>query len=355
MAKQKALVSSTRAGNSRDLFDRRPIALPGFRLVADGIEVVGRPTLEEWGNAFSVAKATEEASPIWVGELWNYAEGRTDWRKGLPQILADIGLPAEMQTIYNAGSVAKKVTGKARQLAPSYAHMKAVASLPQEKQIEVLEHARTAGLGSRDTGLEVRALKRRGVIEGRAVLEGMFRAWEIDCPWKYNQLGAKAHDHYAGMTLDELLKMGDVVRAHTAPDAVAFFWVTAPFLYYATDPDKGPDPYRIIRAWGFEPKTGGVWDKVEHNFGNYLSIRHEHLIIATRGNCTPDRPTPMFDSVFTERANGEHSKKPESVGKMIERMYDGPYVQMFAFESREGWTTFGDDPRLWAQEATATA
>jgi N6-adenosine-specific RNA methylase IME4 len=81
----------------------------------------------------------------------------------------------------------------------------------------------------------------------------------------------------------------------------------------------------VIEAWGFEYKTGAVWDKVLHNFGHYVSIRH--LLIATRGSCTPDRPTPMIDSVQTIRRGDVHSAKPEEFRQMIERLYDGPYLR----------------------------
>lgn len=328
-----------------DLFEERPITLDGFVLRARLAEAVGRPTLEQWAAAFDFATASEESSPFWVGDLWNYAEGRPEWRKGMPQTLADLGRPLALETIYTYGSVATKVTGKARELSKTMRHARAVQSLRPAEQVALLEKSNTEGWNARELGLEVRAKKRRGTIEGQANLEGMFRVWQIDCPWKYKQAQpskVSAQSHYPGMTVDELIAMGPKIQAHTMRDAVAFFWVTAPFLYYATEPEKGPDPYRVILAWGFEPKTGGVWDKVKHNYGNYLSIRHEHLIIATRGSCTPDRPVPMPDSVFTEQASDEHSEKPDHVYQMIEKLYDGPRAEMFGRRRREGWTVYGN-------------
>jgi N6-adenosine-specific RNA methylase IME4 len=136
--------------------------------------------------------------------------------------------------------------------------------------------------------------------------------------------------------------MGVQVQAHSTKNAVLFVWVTAPMLYYATDPDLGPDPFRVVAAWGFEPKTGAVWDKVKHNFGHYFSIRHEHLLVATRGSCAPDRQVPMQDSVVTERRSDVHSEKPEIFRTIIEHLYDGPYVELFARSKRKGWTTWGN-------------
>lgn len=330
-------------GSNDALFNHRPIRLDGFELRHHEAVAVGKPTIREWQAAFEMAGAASESSPYWVGDLLRYADSRVDWREKLDQAKSVTGL-AE-QTLHNLGSICRRVEKEERELSPSFAHSAAVAKLPKAEQRKWLKKATTEGWGKRELGLEIQASQRRGVIEGQAEIAGMFRVWSIDCPWIYNQAEpstVSAQTRYPGMTVDELIKLGQTIQAHTMKSAVAFFWVTAPMLYYASEPEKGPDPYRVIRACGFTPKTGGVWDKVEHNFGHYLSIRHEHLIIATRGSCTPDRPTPMLDSVFTERKSDEHSEKPACVPKMIERLYDGPYVEMFARERRKGWTTYGN-------------
>ena len=62
---------------------------------------------------------------------------------------------------------------------------------------------------------------------------------------------------------------------------------------YAVCSWPGFAAHAVIEAWGFEHKGAIIWDKVLHNFGHYVSVRHEHLLICTRGSCTPDRPTPM--------------------------------------------------------------
>jgi N6-adenosine-specific RNA methylase IME4 len=98
----------------------------------------------------------------------------------------------------------------------------------------------------------------------------------------------------------------------------------------------------VLDAWGFTYKTSIVWDKVLHNFGSYVSVRHELLLICTRGSCTPDRPTPMPDSVQTIRRGDVHSEKPEEFRRLIEQLYDGPYVELFARKEAEGWTCWGN-------------
>ena len=41
-----------------------------------------------------------------------------------------------------------------------------------------------------------------------------------------------------------------------------------------------------------------------------------------------------------------HSQKPDEFYEIIERLYDGPYLELFARRPRAGWTSFGNDPAL---------
>jgi N6-adenosine-specific RNA methylase IME4 len=38
----------------------------------------------------------------------------------------------------------------------------------------------------------------------------------------------------------------------------------------------------------------------------------------------------------------EHSRKPAEVVERIERLVDGPYLELFAREPRSGWDAWGD-------------
>jgi len=330
------------SGGSLPLFDERPIPLAGWRLLDKRAEPIGRPTEAETTFALEFSGAAHESSGYWVGDILAYTESRADWNEKASQITSVTGLARH--TIENLASMARNVDQASRALSPSVAHSKVVQKLTPADQRKWLRKANTEGWGKRELDIELKRAQKRGVVSGTADLEGMFRVWLIDYPWLYGATqpsATSAQSHYRGIPIEQGVKMGSSVKAHTTKHAVAFFWVTAPLLYYASD-GISPDPYRLITAWGFEPKTGGVWDKVLHNFGNYLSIRHEHLIIATRGSCTPDRPTPMFDSVFSERKSDVHSEKPALVHTMIERLYDGPRVELFARQHRKGWTCWGD-------------
>lgn len=313
-----------------------------YTLTATSLTVRGRPTFEQHEDVGAFIQRAVKASKWWLADWLRYGESRADWAKVLSQAVDAGGM--KEKTAMNMRAVAA-IDESRRRDDVEFALHETVASLTPEKQVFWLEKAAQAGWNQRELRLNIRAARRHAILEGQAVLKGLFRVVYCDFPWIYGNKppsGSGAQSHYPGMTIEDGMKLP--VAAHCHTDAVMFFWVTAPMLY------EQPGPNDLIRSWGFTPKTGMVWDKVQHNFGNYVSIRHEHLIICTRGSCTPDRPTPMFDSVIAERQDGEHSGKPESFRKMIERLYDGPYLELFGRERREGWSVFGNDSRLWAEE-----
>lgn len=328
------------------LFDLRPMSIGGFELRGRTVIPHGRPTLEGWTQAMQVAGGAHESSPYWIIDLMAYGEQREDWKDRLDQALSDTGY--SRQTIYNLHYTVRHTTEEARKLAPSVAHLAVVAKLKPKEQCALLEEAKDEGWNLHEFRREVRAKNRRKVIEGQAILKGQYRVILADPPWLYGNRppsGSGAKDHFPPMTIEQLSALP--VEKHAYPNAVLFCWVTAPMLY------EQPGPNEVIRAWGFTPKTGMVWDKVLQAGGNYVAVRHEHLLIATRGSCTPDHLVPMVDSVQTiRRPDGfEHSEKPEEFRKIIERLYDkGPYLEIFGRHRAENWDVFGNDARLW--EAT---
>lgn len=332
--------SSLVPASGNEALDVRPIELQGFKLRARSARPVGRPSIVNWQAALQFAAAVHEASPYWIGDLLAYAESRDDWREKLSQAMAHTGLSE--QTLHNLGYISRRIAEPERAIAPSLSHAAEVAPMDRSDQVRWLDKAKTEGWTRNELRKEIKAASRRKVIEGQAVLEGQYRVIYADPPWKYGDRppsGSGAQDHYPGMTIEEICSLP--VAAHAMPNAVLFMWVTAPFLLL------NPGPREVIEAWGFEYKTGGVWDKVLSGGGHYFAIKHEHLVIATRGSCLPDRPTPSPDSVQTIRRDGEHSEKPEEYRKLIESMYDGPYLELFGRKKAKGWKVFGNDARLW--------
>ena len=166
--------------------------------------------------------------------------------------------------------------------------------------------------------------------------EGKYRVIYADPPWKYRDSGlddyGHAERHYPSMSIEELCELP--VKSLSAEDAVLFLWVTAPMLEEA---------FRVIDAWDFTYKAMFVWDKVKHNYGHYNSVRHEVLLIYTRGSMLPERGK-LYDSVVVIERSKRHSEKPEKFREIIEAMYpSGPRIELFARKPSPGWATWGNE------------
>jgi N6-adenosine-specific RNA methylase IME4/ParB-like chromosome segregation protein Spo0J len=167
--------------------------------------------------------------------------------------------------------------------------------------------------------------------------KGKYRVIYADPPWQYEDQRAGGNhggaiDHYNTMSINELKNMP--LSSLTEDNAVLFLWGTAPLL---------PEALELINAWGFKYKTNFIWDKVKHNMGHYNSVRHELLLIATKGSCTPDN-VQLFDSVQSIERSDRHSEKPEEFRNIIETLYSyGNKLELFARKSAEGWEVFGNE------------
>jgi len=165
--------------------------------------------------------------------------------------------------------------------------------------------------------------------------DGKYRIIYADPPWKYNDklienYGAAEH-HYLTMTIEELCEMP---LPEIEDNAVLFIWVTSPLL---------EDCFKVISAWGFKYKTSFVWDKVKHNMGHYNSVRHEFLLICTRGSCTPD-VLKLYDSVQVVERTNIHSQKPEIFREIIDTIYPiGKRIELFSRVKIDNWERFGNE------------
>lgn len=193
--------------------------------------------------------------------------------------------------------------------------------------------------GEVKAGEAIRQIKKAEVSKKVAELpKGRYRVFYADPPWKYGNSGegidqyGPAERHYPAMSIAELCAMD--IQSISAPDAVLFMWVTSPFL---------EDCFKVINAWGFKYKASFVWDKIKHNYGHYNSVRHELLLICTKGSCTPDSKE-LIDSVVSIERTSEHSEKPEEFRSIIEKLYQhGQKIELFARKNSKGWKTYGNE------------
>ncbi len=165
-----------------------------------------------------------------------------------------------------------------------------------------------------------------------------YRIIYADPAWSYNDaqdtsnLGGAAK-HYDTMTTNEICQLP--VKNITQKDAVLFLWVTSPLL---------EDGMRVIKEWGFKYKSSFIWDKVRHNMGHYNSMRHEFLLIATKGSCVPDNKK-LYDSVQSIEKTDKHSQKPKEFLDIIDDIYTyGDRIELFAREAHSvAWDVWGNE------------
>lgn len=178
--------------------------------------------------------------------------------------------------------------------------------------------------------------------EDPPAITGKYRVWYADPPWHYGNSGVitegdnygRAARHYPSMTIAELCAMGADIKAACEDDAVLFMWVTSPLL---------EECFPVIKAWGFQYKTSFVWDKQDHNFGHYNSVRHEFLLVCTRGSCLPD-DKKLYDSVMSVKKSDRHSEKPEEFRRLIDGLYTrGNKIELFARTVASGWHSWGNE------------
>jgi N6-adenosine-specific RNA methylase IME4 len=151
-------------------------------------------------------------------------------------------------------------------------------------------------------------------------------------------------NHYGTSAIDEI-KALPVERLAT-DDCALLLWGTYPWL---------PQVIEVIEAWGFVFKTAGfLWikttkaaevvtldgDGLHWGMGYFTRSNAEYCLLATRGS--PKRIAEDVHQIILAPV-GEHSAKPEEAARRIERLFAGPYLELYARRPRENWTYWGDE------------
>jgi N6-adenosine-specific RNA methylase IME4 len=178
---------------------------------------------------------------------------------------------------------------------------------------------------------------------------GHFKAILADPPWAFKCWDrSKRAASRGSVTPYESMDMGDIrdlpVMSLCSPDCVLFMWAVWPML---------PEAFRVLEAWGFEYKTCAFsWMKADPfrlfadeatiymGLGYWTRANTEPCLLGTRGK-PKRRDAGVRQGIIEPRR--EHSRKPDCVHQRIERLVDGPYLELFARQSRPGWTTWGNE------------
>ena len=167
-----------------------------------------------------------------------------------------------------------------------------------------------------------------------------------DPPWSYNDK-MSGHsfslDHeYETQSKNWIANLP--IKEISEKDCVLFLWAVSPQL---------PEAIEVMKAWGFKYKTCAFsWMKanpyklfameedIYMGFGYWTRANSEVCLLATRGK--PKRLNADVRQGIIEPRR-EHSRKPDCVHERIERLVAGPYLELFARQTKPGWTCWGNE------------
>lgn len=168
--------------------------------------------------------------------------------------------------------------------------------------------------------------------------------FDFPWPWEtYSDKGRKKTPQYDTMTWDEIERSNP--QDLLSRNGVGFFWLTWPLIAKQS---------RIIESvWGLDVKTGGAWSKRTVNGKLRWGPGHirrtvcePYLITCRKGHRLVGRDVNNLLETFGDAElpglARENSRKPEEFYDEQTRLTPGwRRVDVFARQSREGWTTWG--------------
>lgn len=184
--------------------------------------------------------------------------------------------------------------------------------------------------------------------------QGPFGVILSDPPWRFRTWNEEnqeksASKHYDLMNLSDIKSLP--VQSVAAPDCLLMMWAVQPMLDQALE---------VMSAWGFKYKTAGAWakqsstgNKWAFGTGYLLRCSAEFFLVGARGN--PKSAVKNVRNLIVAPVR-EHSRKPDEMHDNLERMFpDVARLEMFARESRPGWTAWGNQTTKFNEPANDNA
>jgi len=169
-----------------------------------------------------------------------------------------------------------------------------------------------------------------------------------DPPWPFKTYSQKGitkspEAHYRTMSMDDIAALP--MRNLFSETGVLLLWCTFPLII-----EQG----MVARHWGFEVKTGGVWQrtasgKIRWGTGYVQRSGCEPYLVCTLpgANVSGGKGCLNFietlDGASCDGLAREHSRKPDEFYEMCERLSPGARrCELFSRVRRSGWHAFGD-------------
>lgn len=157
-----------------------------------------------------------------------------------------------------------------------------------------------------------------------------------DCPWKFKDKMDKTRTLarlYPTLTVNELCDLevdNTKISDLASTNSILALWATNAML---------PEALKVMESWGFKYTTNFSWIKFRMGMGHTFRSSHELLLIGKKGKPKTNFKGQMSWGSFPVQ---DHSHKPEEVYVILERMFDGPYLELFARRPQNNWISWGN-------------
>lgn len=170
----------------------------------------------------------------------------------------------------------------------------------------------------------------------------------VDPPWNQGKTGKRKSRpnqntslDYSTMSMEELIDLP--INDWASENCFLWLWATnskdkstkKPILKMAFD---------LLENWGFVFYTMITWNKKTGPcpFGPY-QITTEYVLFAYKGKAKFDKASlGKLQTIFTASPSA-HSVKPKLFYDQIAKYFDGPRLDVFARQVREGYDGWGDE------------
>lgn len=169
-----------------------------------------------------------------------------------------------------------------------------------------------------------------------------------DPPWRFsNRTGKMAPEHkrlnrYETLSLDEIKEIP--VSLVAGEKSHLYLWVPNALLQEGLE---------VMKAWGFKYKTNVIWHKIRKDggpdgrgVGFYFRNTTEMVLFGVRGHMRTLQPGRSQVNFIATRKQ-EHSRKPDELYHIIENCSPGPYLELFARNTKPKWKAFGNQAEIY--------
>jgi len=164
----------------------------------------------------------------------------------------------------------------------------------------------------------------------------------IDPPWYIQFLSRKVRPNqkdmpYGTMTFDDIKNLP--IQSISKESCFMFLWTTHKWL---------PKSFELLESWDFNYNCMITWDKgCGFTPMGFMWSTEFCLFGIKKGN--KKQLKKLGEKTLIKEKSREHSRKPEAIFNLIDKVTEGDKIDLFGRRNRHGWDVWGNDEKLEAQ------